>query len=124
MCAVDNSTYVDCPIGEDFEGTFILTSYNPATVTQSMQRIKVPPADYSVEVFDQTVGKWNEVKTNLICSDYTKNLNVTQRYEACTLYISTVAPANSKTYMKVTKSESDQSLINQVTGVNCISTST
>lgn len=35
MCAVDNSTYVDCPIDWD-EDTFILTSYNPSTVEQSI----------------------------------------------------------------------------------------
>ena len=48
MCAVTNSTYVDCPIDDKFEGTFILTSYNPSTVAQSIQRVKVPPARYAV----------------------------------------------------------------------------
>ena len=52
MCLKDNSTYVDCPIEDSFEGEFMLTSYNPSTVRQTIQRIKVPPANYAVQVFD------------------------------------------------------------------------
>ena len=32
MCAVNNSTHLDCPIDSQFEGTFLLTSHNPSTV--------------------------------------------------------------------------------------------
>ena len=48
MCATSNSTYVDCPIKDSFEQDFIVTSYNPSTVDELIQRIKVPPANYSV----------------------------------------------------------------------------
>ena len=32
MCTTNNSTFIDCPIDEKFEGTFLLTSHNPSTV--------------------------------------------------------------------------------------------
>ena len=58
MCRIVNSTYMDCPIDDTFEGTFLLASYNPSTVEQAVQRIMVPPGDYKVELFDSVSGDW------------------------------------------------------------------
>jgi hypothetical protein len=52
MCSSDNSTYRACPVDEAFEGEFYVTSHNPSTVEQTIQRVKLPPADYSVKAFN------------------------------------------------------------------------
>lgn len=123
MCSVDNATFVECPINDEFEGTFVLTSYNPSTVSQSIQRIKVPPANYTVQVFDQRIGNWTYVHTNLICSDYEINEQNTQKYVTCTLYINATSTANAKTYFKVTKQEFNEEFSNKSKNQQCIQSS-
>jgi len=109
MCSSDNSTYRACPIEEAFEGDFYLTSHNPSTVEQTVQRVKLPPADYSVKVFDQTSSEWTDVNSNLLCSDYEENVDVRKAYETCTLYVKATAAANSKSFFKISKTNKKES---------------
>ena len=64
----------------------------------------MPPAAYSVQVYNQASTGWEEAESNLICSDYVENTETTEKYRACTLYIKSVAAPNSKNFMKITKS--------------------
>ena len=52
-------------------------------------------------------------------------MNTTHKYDTCTLYIQTAAPADSKTFMKVTKSsKSTEGTNNVVKNSKCIQSST
>ena len=58
MCTATNTTYVDCPIKSSFEGQFIVAAQNPAAVTQSILRLKLPNAAYKTELFDEETKAW------------------------------------------------------------------
>ena len=104
MCTVVNSTYLDCPI--DQEGTYLVTSYNPSTVEQAVQRIMVPPGDYQVERFDGILGTWETVESTILCYNYQENSVNNTKYETCTLYMDVESQPNIQTVMKITKSSS------------------
>ena len=73
LCTVANATYTDCPIAPDTD-EFVVTSYNPSTVTQSVQTFKVPPAvGYDVEIFDFEAKDWQAADSTLLCYDYLEN---------------------------------------------------
>lgn len=98
MCTATNTTYTDCPISADFRGKFVVSVHNPAAVTQEVLKLKLPPADFTVEVFD---GEWTTVDSTLHCYDYMENTWVEKATETCDLFVKSATLAQSITHLKV-----------------------
>ena len=73
MCTATNATYTDCPITSDYDGKFFVAAHNPAAITQEILKLKLPPADYSAEVYNPTDQLWSTAESSLICFNYREN---------------------------------------------------
>mmetsp|Transcript_14468 Transcript_14468/g.19627 ORF Transcript_14468/g.19627 Transcript_14468/m.19627 type:complete len:212 (+) Transcript_14468:1315-1950(+) len=102
MCNVNNSTYVDCPVTES-DSEIAVTTYNPTTVDQDVQTIKVPPREsYDVQVYDYLDGAWSTVESTLLCYDFLENNDARTSYKDCNLHVGAQSRAHHMTFMKLT----------------------
>jgi hypothetical protein len=47
QCQVSNGTYLDCPVADHINQTFVMAVQNPSLQTQYYQKVKVPHIQYS-----------------------------------------------------------------------------
>ena len=56
-----------------------------------------------VKVFNQVSRSWDSVKTNLLCAEFDRNIETSERFSSCELYIEASARAHSMTIMEIEK---------------------
>lgn len=67
QCTVNNGTYLDCPIANHVNETFIVTVQNPSMQAVYYQRIKVPHRFYSVAAWSATSKSFVNVSSTVFC---------------------------------------------------------
>lgn len=71
QCIVNNGTFLDCPIVNNVNKSFVVTVHNPAIQTQYYQRVKVPHTEYSVQAWSASANKFVDVNSTVVCHQNT-----------------------------------------------------
>jgi hypothetical protein len=67
QCSVNNGTYLDCPIADHINQTFVVAIQNPSLSTVFYQKVKVPHTQYSAKAWSSSDKAFVDVNSTVVC---------------------------------------------------------
>ncbi len=85
QCFVNNGTFLDCPIVQHINRTFVVAVQNPSMQAIYYQRVKVPNSKYSAQVWSASSRQFEAVNSSVVCHEHAFENGV--RITDCDLWI-------------------------------------